>query len=254
MYRSLALILAVAWAPAVLARDPAEIRKSQRLEVAAATADLPLEGEILKGFARALGVELRVTPAGSTTGALQALADGRADLAAGGLVSQRDQRPGLGFSSEVFPTRFVAVNRAPAEAPSFIESLRGANRILAPAASGAGAAVAAAKLPGFKTDTGATPDKALASLRTEAGSVAVLGLLDALGAKRTDPELQLGVLLGDRQSVAFAVRHADAGLLAAINGHLGQLRTSPSYRALIARSLGQESLQILARSRLDATP
>ncbi len=233
------------------ARDLAEIRKSRQLEVAAATEEIPLERDILNGFARALGVELRLVPAGSVSGALQTLAQGRADVAAGGLVAQRDQLEAVGFSAEVFPTRYIAVNRAPAEPALFIESLRAAGKILAPAGSGAAEAASAAKLPASRTDATVSTERALATLRTDAGSVLLLGLFDALVAKRKDTQLQLGVVLGGRLSVAFGVRQSDAQLLRSLNEHLAQLRASPSYRLLVARNLGEESLRVLARSHLD---
>ncbi|HJS58869.1 MAG TPA: hypothetical protein VKA01_12275 [Vicinamibacteria bacterium] len=79
----------------------------------------------------------------------------------------------------------------------------------------------------------------------------LLGLFDALVAKRKDTQLQLGVVVGGRLSVAFGVRQSDAQLLRSLNEHLAQLRASPSYRLLVARSLGEESLRVLARSHLD---
>jgi hypothetical protein len=74
--------------------------------------------------------------------------------------------------------------------------------------------------------------------------------LEMAGAAN-EPALEVGTALGARQSVAFAVRHADATLLSALNAHLGQLRASPSWRLIIVRNLGEDSIQILARSRLD---
>lgn len=247
----LAFLALVTTAAPVSARDPAEIRRSRQLEVATATEEIPLEGDILNGFARALGVELRLVPAGSVSGALQTLAQGRADVAAGGLVAQRDQHEAVAFSAEVFPTRYIAVNRAPAEPVQYIESLRAAGKILAPAASGAAEAASAAKLPASRTDTTASTERALATLRNDGGSVLLLGLFDALVAKRKDPQLQLGVVLGGRLSVAFGIRQSDTRLLRSLNEHLAQLRASPSYRLLVARSLGEESLRVLARSHLD---
>jgi len=91
----------------------------------------------------------------------------------------------------------------------------------------------------------------LAGLRADAGSVAIIGLLDALLARRGDPALQIGVALGDRHSVAFAARQPDVDLLAALNDHLSQLRSSPSYRLIVARGLGEDSLSILSRVHLE---
>lgn|SRR5262245_8948550 len=245
------LVVVLAATNPAAAADLARIRSAQRLEVAAATSEAPLEADILNGFAKAVGVQLHLSAAGSAAAALQALVEGRADLAAGGLVAQRDRREAVLFSSEVFPTRYVAVNRAPAEPPQYIESLRGAMKILAPAGTGAAEAANAAKLPAFKMDTSITPQRTMVALRSELGNVALLGLFDALVAKRQDNQLQLGVVLGVRQSVAFGVRQSDTELLQALNSHLAQLRASPSYRLLVARGLGEEALQILARSHLD---
>lgn len=229
----------------------AEVKRAQRLVVAAPASDLPFEADVLRGFAKALGVELRVDPQAGLGGSLQALLEGRADVAAGGLVSQRDRRDGVSYSNEVFPTRFMAVNRAPAAAPTFIEALRNASRILAPAATGAAEVAQAAKLPSFKTDATLSADKALAALRADAGNVALLGLFDALVARRADPALQIGVAIGPRQSVAFAVRQADADLLAALNAQVGQLRSSPAYRLVVGRALGDDAVTLLARAHVE---
>jgi ABC-type amino acid transport substrate-binding protein len=248
-----AALLVFAGGPAS-AGSLAEIKRAKRLVVAAATADLPLEGDILKGLARAQGVELRIEPQPTATAALQAVHEGRADVAAGGLVSQRDRRDGVAFSAELFPTRFVAVNRAPTAALNFIEELRNASRILAPAATGAAEVAQAAKLPGLKTETTLTGDKVLAALRADANSVALVGLFDALVARRADPALQIGAAMGPRHSVAFAVRQGDADLLAVLNAHVGQLRGSASYRLVLARGLGEDSLRVLSRAHLEERP
>jgi membrane-bound lytic murein transglycosylase MltF len=247
------LAMLVIAAPPISAGSLAEIKRAQRLLVAASTADLPLEGDILRGFARALGVELSAVPEASVAASLQALQQGRADVSAGGLVAGRDHREGVAFTVEVFPTRFVAVSRAPSSAPSHIETIREASRILAPAATGASDAALAAKLPSFKTDKALADVQVLPRLRAEAGSVAIMGLFEALVARRADPALQIGAAIGERQSVAFAVRQADTDLLTALNGHLGHLRGSPSYRLVVARSLGEESLQILSRAHLEGS-
>jgi len=246
-------LVAVCLAPVAPARDLAEIRRGGRLEVAGAANDLPLENDLLGGFGRAIEAELRITPFGSAAAALQAVAEGRADVAAGGLVSQLDRREGVTFTAEVFPSRLVAVTRRPSKPIQFLEQLRSL-RMLAPPGSGAVEALAAAKLPSSKVDGALPADKALASLRGSPDAAVVIGLFGALVARRSDPALEVGTALGARQSVAFAVRQADATLLSALNGHLGQLRASPSWRLIIVRNLGEDSLQILARSRLDDSP
>jgi len=84
--------------------------------------------------------------------------------------------------------------------------------------------------------------------------VALVGLFDALAARRADPSLQLGVAIGPRQSVAFAVRQADTDLLGAFNAHDSQLRGSASYRFVLARGLGEDALLVLSRAHLEETP
>lgn len=247
---AIVLVLWASWGVWASGADLAQVKQAKRIRVAAATAELPFERDVLQGFARALGVELVVEPAGSRGAALQAVAAGRADLAAGGLVAQHDRHAGLVPSAEVFPTRFVAVNRAPAEPPGFIESLRNASRILAPTATGAAQAARDAKLPESKTESG-PPDHALEMLKSDPGAVALLGLFDALIARRTDPALQVGVALGPRDGIAFAVREADGALRVALDAHVSQLRASPSYRLVISRGLGEDALRILSRAHLE---
>jgi ABC-type amino acid transport substrate-binding protein len=220
--------------------------------VAVATSrDIPLETEVLSGFARSLGAELRLTRAGTSEAALQALLEGRSDLTAGGLVSTRAAPDRISWTGEVFPTRFVVVSRALVGPWAYIEDLRTADTILAPESSGAAVAAAAAKLPGSKTVTNLTPERARAALAEGRNAALLLDLLEALSLRREDPQLRLGVALGERQSVVFAVAKAETALADAFSSHVKALRASPSYRMLLVRALGPDVLGTLSRARLE---
>jgi ABC-type amino acid transport substrate-binding protein len=77
----------------------------------------------------------------------------------------------------------------------------------------------------------------------------VLGVEDALVARRADAELQLGGFIGPRQGLAFAVREGDPALLAALNAYIGNLRRTPSWNRLVVKYFGDLALEILREAQ-----
>jgi len=231
----------------VRAADLAEVRRAQRLEVTVAAASA-FEKDILTGFARALGVELHVVSANTPEAALGALAEGKADLACGGFISEMLRNDRVVASSEVFPNRMLIVNRKPAEPIQFIEQLRN-ERTAAAKDTPAPDVLSGAKVP--RVDASMSTVKVLGALSSGSITAGAVPLFDALHARTEDAGLQLGVYLGPRLSVAFALRSADSGLLKALNAHLATVRASSSFRLLVSRHFGDATLQELARAKLN---
>jgi hypothetical protein len=77
----------------------------------------------------------------------------------------------------------------------------------------------------------------------------VLGVEDALVARRADADLQLGGFIGPRQGLAFAVREGDAVLLAALNAYIGNVRRTPSWNRLVVKYFGDLALEILREAQ-----
>lgn len=71
----------------------------------------------------------------------------------------------------------------------------------------------------------------------------------AVVAQRHDPALQLGVQMGDPQSLGFGVRHDQPKLRAALDAYLANVRRTPTWSRLVVKYFGPAGLEILRRSR-----
>ncbi len=170
------------------------------------------------------------------------------DVVAGVLAG--DARIGaLSASSEVLPTRLVAVTRRPAPRAVAIEALRW-TRVGVTPGSRAATAVREAKISGAELVEADGLAAALAALRAGGVKALLLELPEALVALRRDPALELGVFVGARQSYVFAMRREDPQLAGALDRYLRGLRSTPSWAALVARHFGPQSLEALARAHL----
>jgi ABC-type amino acid transport substrate-binding protein len=69
--------------------------------------------EVLEGFARLHRVKLELVPVPSWDGLIPALLKGRGDVIAGRYTATDTRRKQIAFTTEVFPTRPVAVTRKP---------------------------------------------------------------------------------------------------------------------------------------------
>src|SRR5262245_52666072 len=178
MWRPIALIVCI-WIAATRtadAHDLTAIKQAGRLNVASAK-DSPFEAAVLQGFARAIGVETNWIAVASSEVTVAAVAEGRADLAAGWLLSSKGPKDGFTFSAEVLPDRLVVVNRKPAAPLQFVEQLRG-ERVAAPRDTTAPETLAAAKVT--RVEMSQDSQSALASLRAGVVTAVALPLSTAL--------------------------------------------------------------------------
>ena len=86
-------------------------------------------------------------------------------------------------------------------------------------------------------------------LRTGKAQAGVLGLEVAMLARQRDPELQLGLFLGQPGSLAYGLRKGDTELKAALDGYLLNLRRSPTWGRLVVKYFGGSALEILKAAR-----
>jgi ABC-type amino acid transport substrate-binding protein len=70
-------------------------------------------------------------------------------------------------------------------------------------------------------------------------------------AHRDDPQLQLGVFVGPRQSLAFGVRKEDRELTAALDAYISNLRKTPTWSRLVVKYFGSSALDVLKRAELE---
>ena len=87
------------------------------------------------------------------------------------------------------------------------------------------------------------------ALRAGRISAAAWWLEGAIQAQRRDGELQLGLMLGPPESLAFAVRREDRALLEALNSHNELVRSSGTWNRLAVKYFGDAIPTILKRAR-----
>ena len=180
--------------------------------------------EVLEGFAKLRKSRLEVDFSATWDGLVPALLEGRADLVAGGFSDTAARRQKIDFSSEVFPSRDVVVTRRPQPALTTVAELRPARVV---------------------THRGTSMDV----LRAGKAQAGVLGLEVAMLARQRDPELQLGLFLGQPGSLAYGLRKGDTELKAALDGYLLNLRRSPTWGRLVVKYFGGSALEILKAAR-----
>jgi membrane-bound lytic murein transglycosylase F len=253
-----AVLLVLASASATHA-DVAEIRKARAVRVLV-VGGLPqffatvqrapqpgLEREILQSFFnrqdRDIEVSFRVLP--SPAAVLQALQKGEGDIAGGGLVSGSAD---VAFSAEVLPTRYVVVTGKRAHPVEKLEDLR-EDRIGLTRGTTWPEAVLNAGLPHGQLDDSFAPGGLLTALKTGKISACILGVEYAIPAKAQDPELQLGMYLGTKLSVAFALRKDEPQLLAALDEYVANLRRTATWNRLVLKYFGDSTIEILKASR-----
>lgn len=257
-YRTLAILavaLAVLAAPA--RADLADVRKRGKLRVLVAEgmpelfgwkpgARPGLEREILQGFCRLQRIDLAIVPLSAQAALLPALIKGDGDLAAGGLSAGTVD--GVLFSSEVLPTRHVVVTRKPGKTVLTLEELR-ARKVGTVKGTALAEAVAEAGVPDSQVDDSLTRDTLLSALKAGKVSACVLRVEEALPAQRQDAELQLGMYLGGRTSVAFGLRNEDTQLRGALNEYIANMRRSAAWNRLVLSYFGESAADILKAAR-----
>jgi membrane-bound lytic murein transglycosylase F len=260
MKTSLLLAAALAAGPAA-GRDLTEITERGVLRVLVVNGspefyklephqDPGLEREILDGFARLHKLRIETLEVPSWSALVPSLLEGRGDLVAGSVTVTEGRRRVIDFTHEIFPTRNVAVTRRPQQVISTVEQLRAA-KVGTIKGTSLAEAVAAAAVPAQQVDdtfpSGGLPD----GLRRGKIAAAVIGLESAVLAHRDDPELQLGVFVGPRQSLAFGVRKEDRELTAALDAYISNLRKTPTWSRLVVKYFGSSALDVLKRAELE---
>jgi ABC-type amino acid transport substrate-binding protein len=206
--------------------------------------------EVLQGFAtlHALKVDVGAVPAWDAL--VPALVAARGDVIAGRFTATDERRKEIAFSVEVFPTRVVAVTRAPKPRIDSLEALR-AVRVGVVKGTSLVEALLAAKVPAEKLDTGIPSGGTLEALRSGRVEATAMELADAIVAQRKDSQLQLGVFVGPAASYAFGVRKADSLLRRALDDYLFNLRLTPTWSRLVAKYFGASAPEILHRARAE---
>ena len=77
----------------------------------------------------------------------------------------------------------------------------------------------------------------------------VQGVEFALAPQENDPDVQLGMFLGQPQSIAIGVRKEDQQLRAALNDYISNLRKTATWNRLVIKYFGSRAIDVLRRAR-----
>jgi len=210
--------------------------------------DPGFDGEVLQGFTRLHKIKLELLPQPAWDSLIPALQQGRGDLIAGRFTMTEARRKQVAFTSEVFPTRNVVMTRKPNPVVRNLEDLR-ALQVGTIKGTSMAEAVVAAGVPKANVDDGFPPGGLPPALRSGQAAAVVLGVESAIAARRSDPDIQLGLFLGPPRSLAYAVRTQDAELLLKLNEYIENLRRTTSWNRLVVKYFGEAALEILRQAR-----
>ena len=203
--------------------------------------------ELLEGFCRVHDLQLEPVPVDGWDELVPALLAGRGDLIAGRFTVTEARRGKIDFTAQVFPTRAVAVTRRPHPPMETVEGLHRV-RVGTVAGSSLEEAIRRAGLPAANVDSSIQPGQLPAAVREGRVDAVVLGIEDAIVARRSDPELELGAFLGPPGSLAWGVRKDDGELLALLNAHIENTRRSIGWNRLVVSYFGEDSVEILRKA------
>ena len=220
-------------------------------EFVSAKADRPgFDREVLEGFARLHRVKLELLPVASWDGLIPALLKGRGDVIAGRYTATDTRRKQIDFTTEVFPTRPIAVTRKPHRVVKTLAELR-EEKVGIVKGTSLVDVLAAAGIPPAQIDDGLTAGGTFAALKAGRVTCIVEEVAAAILAQREDPELQAGVFIGPTGSYAYGVRKEDKELRAALDEYVENLRKTPTWNRLVVKYLGEAAPEILKKARTE---
>ncbi len=257
---TLCLLLAVLAASAS-AQDLPELKKRGTLRVIVDSSNLKerfnlgpgepgLEKEMLLNFAALQQMKLETVVVERIEDRLSSLNAGKGDVVAGTVVTESRRRQ-VAFTSEVLPSRHVVITRRPSPPVTSLAALRSLRVGATRGSSWAEAALAVGVPAASLDDSYRTPEEMLQGLRSGRVSAAVMTAVWAILERKRDPELELGLFIGEASTVGFAVRKNGPLLLASLDDYVLNLRKTATWSRLVVKYFGENALEILKKSRAE---
>jgi membrane-bound lytic murein transglycosylase F len=203
--------------------------------------------EMLEGFARLHHLKIEVVPVEGWDNLIPALLQGRGDVVAGRFTVTESRLKQIAFTSEVFPSRNVAMTRKPHPPVSTVEALR--EEKVATIRGSSMAEAVRAVVPASNVDDSWAPGSLPGGLAAGKVPVAVLGIESAIAAQRHDPQIELGTFVGPPRSLAYGVRKQDTALLQALDEYIDNMRRTPTWNRLVIEYFGDAAPEILKKAR-----
>jgi ABC-type amino acid transport substrate-binding protein len=121
----------------------------------------------------------------------------------------------------------------PREPPRTLEELKALR--VAVVSGTTWAEVARAHVPSAQIVGFERTDEAIAALRKGAAQATVMAVAEYIWQRQRDPELQAGILLGERLSAAWGLRPQDRELKEALDDYLRLKKQSASWSRLVVK-------------------
>jgi ABC-type amino acid transport substrate-binding protein len=204
--------------------------------------------EVLRGFASLHRVTVTPVFVNGWDALIPALLAGKGDVIAGRFTATDTRRKLVDFTNEVFPYRLVVINRKPRPAIQTVEQLR-RERVGTSKGTIMVEVLDAAGVPASTRDETIPTGGYVEALKSGRVTAAVWGVESAIASQHEDPDLQLGMFIGDPGSLAYGVRKGDAALLAALNAYIDDLRHTPTWSRLVVKYFGEKAPEILRKAR-----
>jgi polar amino acid transport system substrate-binding protein len=200
-----------------------------------------LDYELVAGFARTLGVRLRVVAEPRFADLIPALLAGEGDVIASTMSITAERETQVDFTIPYFPVVTMAIARKGSGLVG-LESLAGKRAGVPP---GTTLEARAARL-GFAAivPRARTSSEALQSLVTGEVDVVLMESGLALPWLDREPQVELVATLPELEQYAFAVPPG-SDLKAALDGFLASTRKGRSFYQLVLRYLGQQGVELL---------
>lgn len=262
MRRSLvSLLCAAAVCSSPVARaDLPEVREAGTLRVLAVLdpkrpeffstrPDLPgFDHEILLGFSELHRLKLQVVAVPTWDALVPSLLAGKGDVVAGRFTATEARRKTIDFTDEVFPYRLAVMTRKPRPAVTTAQELR-REKVGTMKGTNLAEAIATLGLPAGSVDDTIPTGGFVDALRSGRITAVVWGVECVIASQKEDPDLQLGMFVGERGSLAFGVRKSDTDLRAALNDYVENFRKTPSWSRLVVKYFGAAAPEILRKAR-----
>ena len=142
----------------------------------------------------------------------------------------------------------MVVTRRPHRPITTLEALR-AERVGTIKGTSMVGSLREARVPAASVDDSFPSGKLEEGLRAGRVTAIVLGIEDAIIAKQADPDLEIGVFLGAKGSLAFAVQKEAPELLRVLDDYVGNVRRTSTWNRLVVKYFGNASLEILQKAQ-----
>ena len=253
-----AVSLLLAAAPAFAAQNPAPAEAVLRALVLPdarpeffstdlAAANPGFEREILEGYARSHQLRLEIVSEKNWDALMAALKAGRGDLIAGHFTDTEERRRSFDFTTAVLPSRTVVITRKPA-APVTTEKELVKRRVGAVKGGAAHHDMLSAGVPPGQIDDTLALDQMMDALRAGRVNALARALPVAILNQRDDPAVEIGLQVGPRTQLAWAVRKDSTKLRLSLNEHLALVRSTGAWRRFVVKYFGESAIDMLKQA------